>query len=189
MRPLAVPDELVGPEGLMGEGVEVSEATARLNLALASGAVRSHCGWQLSRGRVEGKRLRLVAGWGGVLWLPTQHLVSVDALAVDGRPALAPTAYAYDEDGRVELAGIWWGARRAVVSYTEGYTDDSYELAAIKGVVLSAAARLCENPTAERSYTIGAEAVVAAGAGEDVISLLAKGERLQLEPYRLVVLA
>lgn len=203
-RPFAVPSELV----TYGEsaGLEISEDAARLSLALASAAVRTFVGWRLSAGRTVAKRVRALTPGARCLWLPTLHLRGIVSLApvVLGQP-LPPlvenVGFTWEEEGRVDLlwrggAATWGGAFQSgatfVATYDDGYLEDHPAIDTAKGVCLAAAARLCDNPTSVRSLseTTGGEttATVSAGAGDDVISLLARGERKQLEPYQLPVL-
>jgi hypothetical protein len=189
VRPFAVPDDL---RKFIADD-SVPEETARLHIASASGAVRSFCQWGVSAGVTEGLRLRSVTG-ARSLWLPTLHLRAVTLLAdAAGTPLVYPQDYSWETHGRINIAR-WtrtFGPQAGVfvVSYADGYPDDHPVIDHVRGIVLAAAARLLENPTALRSWTTGAESATAAGGGGDVVSILAREERTQLESLRLPVLA
>lgn len=187
MKPFAVPADLRA----FVQDDSVPEDTARLHIATASGAVRSFCGWGLSAGVTEGQRIRSTGA--GNLWLPTLYLRAVTLLA-DARGGVLsyPADYDWEPHGRIHL--LSWTRTRGVdsgvfvVSYADGFPDDHPIIDHIRGIVLAAAARLLENPTALRSWTTGAESATAGGGGGDLISILAREERTQLEPWRLPVL-
>lgn len=181
-EPFATPAELRAWLQLDTTELPDTDATALLVLKVASGAVRAFCQWHVSAETVTAKRIRSR----GVrsLWLPTLWLRQVTALSMDG-VAVSSDDYDWGEEGRIELLRSWWRDATFEVSYEHGYEEPHAALDAVKGVVLSAAARLRDNPTFHRSETSGGEAVVAAGGAMDVVSLLADGERLQLHPYQL----
>lgn len=179
-KPFAVPSEL--RSWLQVDEADLPEATAVLVLAVASGAIRTFCGWNVAAEYVAEKRIRSR----GVrsLWLPTLHLRQVTALTMGG-VAVATDDYDWEEEGRILLLRSWWQDTTFEVSYHHGYLDDHPAIDTVRGVALSAAARLKDNPTFHRSETSGSEAVVAAGGSTDIVSLLAEGEKLQLHPYQL----
>lgn len=181
-EPFATPVELRNWLQLEQAELPDTDPTALLVLKVASGAVRTFCQWHVSAEVVTAKRIRSR----GVrsLWLPTLWLRQVTALTMDG-VAVSQADYAWGEEGRVELLRSWWRDATFEVSYEHGFEEPHPALDTMKGVVLSAAARLRDNPTFHRSETSGGEAVVAAGGALDVVSLLAEGERLQLHPYTL----
>lgn len=184
--PFAVPSEL---SAFMGE--EIPEETARLNLAVVSGAIRSYCGWSVSAETVVDQRVRCHSGARSI-WLPTLYLRSVETLAYSATygalSLLAGTQFEWTTEGRVSLLFGWQTGGEYVCSYSHGYLDTHPAIETCKGVCLSAAARATDNPLSRRSEATGAESFVAAGAGADVIAMLAQGERGQLDPYRLPVL-
>lgn len=167
------------------DATALPDATADQALSALSAAVRSYCSWTLSEETVTDLKVRSR----GVrsLWLPTLHLTDVTALA-QGAVALSSADYEWVEEGRIELLRRWWQDATFTVSFTHGYADGSVVLDMVKGVVLSAAARVVDNPASHRSETSSGESVVAAGAGEDVVSLLSAGEKKQLQPHALPVL-
>lgn len=178
-RPFAVPSELVD---FMRE--PVPEATAKLNLAIASGSVRGYVHWCLSAEFAENKRVRVQPGQRSI-WLPTLNLRSVVSLLSGAVPLVEVTHFDWFDEGRITLRSGAYTSTVYTVSYHHGYLDDHPAVAVAKGVVLNAAARLCDNPTSHRSESTGSEAVVAAGAGGDVVSVLSEGERRQLDPWAL----
>lgn len=181
-KPFAVPSELFA---FMQD--EVDEETARLNLALISGAIRSYCNWSVTAEKVVGQRVRCHTN-SRSLWLPTLHLRSVEALSFGTSALLADRQFEWTEEGRILLLFGWQVGGTYTVSYSHGYLDTDPAIDTVKGVCLSAAARITDNPLSRRSEATGAESFVAAGAGADVIAMLAQGERAQLDAFRLPVL-
>lgn len=182
-RPFAVPSEL---SAFMQD--EVDEETARLNLALVSGAIRSYCNWTVTAEKVVGQRVRCHRD-SRSLWLPTLHLRSVESLSFGAVALLEEDRqFEWAEEGRIRLLFGWHVGGTYTVSYTHGYLDTDPAVDTVKGVCLSAAARITDNPLSRRSEATGAESFVAAGAGADVIAMLAQGERAQLDAYRLLAL-
>lgn len=163
----------------------VPEVTARQHIASASGAARLFCQWPLSA-VVATKRIRCTRA--GSLWLPTLHLREVRAVS-DSRGPLLGSEYEWDEDGLVRVLRRRWVARETyTVVFAHGYLDHSEEIKAIRGIVLSAAARLVENPTSQRAWATGSESASYAGGNSDLTAILTGGEKADLLPFQLPVL-
>lgn len=181
MRPLAVPQELRDHV----QDQTVPEETARLHLATASGAVRSFCQWSLSAETVVERRIRPARTLGS-LWLPTLWLRAVTAVVTPSGASLPANEYDWVEHGQVMLTRTIFVRGPYRVSYEHGYLDSSAEMDSIKGVVLGAAARLLDNPFSLRSWATGSESATMAGGNSDVVGVLSREDRKQLEPYVLV---
>lgn len=178
MRPFAVPADL----RTFVQDETVPEETARQKLAIASGAVRSFCGWPVSA-VTETKRIRATNAQS--LWLPTLHLRGVSSITLAGQ---ALTGFDFTDEGQV-LLGRWYYTRGPyVVTFDHGWLDDSYQIETVRGVVLSCASRLLDNPNSYRSWTTGSESVTAAGGGSDIIGVLADGEKTQIADFVIPVL-
>lgn len=95
-------------------------------LAAASTRIRNECGWhvypQISNldYRVRGQR-------GHHLWLPTTHLVTVDALTVGGVTVDVDELLWFD-DGRVDYFD-WHGLAR--ITFTHGFDEPPADLVAL----------------------------------------------------------
>jgi hypothetical protein len=59
----------------------------------------------------------------------------------------------------------------------------------VKGICLSLAGRLYDNPTALRSYTVGGVSETYAGSAGALGPGLTNDEKIDLAPYRLAVVA
>lgn len=183
MKPFAVPSELAA---YMQS--DVSEATALLHLATASGAVRAFCRWEVG---AEQKQFSLrvgAKGHGCTIWLPTMYLREVLSVTL-GSTELSPSDYTWEPEGCVDLFR-WPGGlpAQATILANHGYLDTDPRIAMVKGIVLAAAARLCDNPLGNRSETTGGESVTMAGSGSDLIGALSDAERGQLALIRLTEL-
>lgn len=155
---------------------------ARVALTIASNAMRAYCGWQLSRSVVVGEVF--TGNNRPALWLRTLYLVSIDAVTENG-VALSTAGYTFTRYGRVTRT-VWGGWNGSVVlSYTHGYAEGSYEATVLQGVCLTAAARIPENPSGRRSWTVGGESAAMAGTGTEVMAALSLDEKQQLDPFRL----
>lgn len=134
----------------------VDPAPADLAIAGASGTIRAHCGWVISR---ETDVTLYVAGTGSpVLSLPTLMLLDVTEVRVDG-DVIDPAAYAWARRGQI-LRGVpqsparplWTAWSRVEVDCTHGY-DPIPD--AVKLVALSKAALHYSNPETVRVATTG----------------------------------
>lgn len=177
-RPFAVPSELVS---FMQE--DVPEDTARLNLQVASAAVRGHVRWCLAGEFVDAQRVRVQPGQQSI-WLPTLHLRSVVLLLAGAVPLVDGSQFDWYTEGRVTLRTGVWASTVYTISYHHGFLDDHEAIGVAKGVVLAAAARLCDNPKSHGSESSGGESMVADSAG----LVLSEGDRKQLDPWVLPVL-
>ncbi len=122
-----------------------------LVLAGASGAVRSHCGWDLSR---ETRTFTVDGAGGVVLTLPTLHLVSVSAVRIDGLPlnlAVPPMPIVHPR-GQLIWAGSWPANAVIEVDAVHGY-DEIPDV--IRLVTLTIAARIVNNPDSVRTASVG----------------------------------
>lgn len=181
MKPFAVPSELAAYMQ-----AEVPEATARLHLQTASGAVRSFCRWSVAAEETTfSLRSRGGRGHGASLWLPTLYLRDVASVRVNST-LLAEADYIWEPEGCIELFRMPGGLPASVsVNASHGYLDTDPRLSTVKGVVLAAASRLVDNPLGNRSETTGGESVTMAGSGSDLIAVLSGTEREQLAPIQL----
>jgi len=167
---------------------DVDLETAKQALDLVSGAIRGLCGWSISQESVTGLR---VSGLGRKsLWLPTLHLTSVDSVVEDGVALTEGVHFDWTSNGRLLRNRSWSASVRSItVAFTHGYPAGHAVLDSVAGVCLSAAARLVDNPTSRRSGQLGPEAWTAAGPGDEVVSILARGECAQLAPWTLPMVA
>lgn len=166
MDPLATQSEL---ETHLQRDVE--EAGAELALALASGAVRAFCGWDLAR---ETATLQADGDGSPILSLPTLHLVDVTAVTVDDVEVdlnlLDRDRIVWSKKGQLYRASGW--PRFCVVSadVVHGY-DPVPDL--VKLVTLDLAARRLSNPEALVSATVSSvtKTWASSGSGPTLSSL------------------
>lgn len=165
----------------------VDTASAQLALDVASGVIRSFCGWPISEETVTDKTLD---GPGGrSIWLPTLRLTAVGAVVENGNSLAVTTDFDWTSYGRLIRNGCWPAtARSVVVTYTHGYATVPAD---VKGACLALAGRLFTNPGAGgalRAFTntVGGvtESKTFAGTSGDA-SMLTATELTQLGPYRL----
>lgn len=160
---------------------EVDTATATLQLAAASQAIRDYCGWSITEETVTGAVLD--AAGSRSIWLPTLLLTAVGPVVELGVTLTALDDYDWTRYGRLLRSKRWPNqARSVVVTYTHGYSvaPDS-----VKGVCLAMAGRIYNNPLGAKSQTAGpfsqSFAVPLSGAvGSPLLEELA-----QLGPYKL----
>lgn len=130
----------------------IETATATLALAVASSAIRTHCGWSIEEEDVDA----VLDGTGErSLWVPTLKLTAVGSVVVDGDTLVAGTDYDWTSYGKLIRAGRWPNTPRSVtISYTHGY-ETLPEV--VKGACLIAAAIMYRNPEfhSSRSETMG----------------------------------
>lgn len=123
---------------------------AALAVAGASGIVRSHCRWNISR--EEAVTFKVDGSGTTVLSLPTLHITDVTAVTVDGETVDLDDVY-WLSRGQLHREQGWPRWARADVECDSGYTDIPD---VIKIVALSLAARYIGNPQALKSATVGA---------------------------------
>lgn len=176
--PFASVEEL---EAAMQRGVP--RATALLNLQRASGAIRSKTHWTVSR-EVVVDEVNNTGRGRELLWLPTLHLVSIEAVVEGGLTLTDGVHFAWEETGTVYRNGYWPGKVNSVaVSYTHGYPEGHHHLLTCKDICLAVAARMTGNPLRHSSETTGSESWVAGVAQAE--AALSSGEIAQLEPFTL----
>jgi len=162
------------------QGVDAADAQAALDTV--SGAIRSYCHWVVSREVVTGAKLS-PAGRRRV-WLPTMALVSVEAVVEDGVTLAAGVDFDFDSTGLLLRAGRWTTTMNGLlVSYTHGYAFTDWQLQAVRGVCLSAAARHVGNPGGHRSETRGPFSWTVGGSGDDAGSPLTAADHTVLDPF------
>lgn len=182
MDPLASVDQL---QDAM-QRTNLGRDAALSALTRASGAIRGHCHWNLSRQTVTGYVPRAARRYTQDLWLPTLYLVSVDAITISGVPLVPLVDYDWDSHGKVKLASYWPSTFRAVsITYTDGFAAESSEMETIRDVCIAAAARLTGNPLARVSEQTGSEGWQVAAAQVEEGSTLTRGERDTLAQWVL----
>lgn len=141
----------------------INAAGATLALAVASGAITSHCGWAIAEEDVS----EVIDGSGErSIWLPTLKLTAVASVKVGGVTLVAGTDYDWTSYGKLIRSGCWPNTPRSVeVNYTHGYEDVPD---VVKGACLIVASTMYRNPEflSSRSETMGpfAESVGYSGA-------------------------
>lgn len=128
----------------------VDPTQAEQALALASGAVRAFCGWDIAR---ESTTLTAEGSGTVVVSLPTLHLVAVSEVRVNGVALdIDPIQWAWTSRGQLLRAGGWPRYAQIEVDCTHGF-DPIPDL--IKLVVLEHAARADSNPEGLIAATVG----------------------------------
>jgi hypothetical protein len=166
---------------------DLDTATATLALAVASDRIRDHVGWSITQ---ETGAVFTLDGTGtNSLWLPTQLLTAVTSVVENGITLTVVTQFDWTTYGRlIRQYRCWTDKMRSVVAtITHGYAPGAAELDNAKGVCLSLAARVYDNPTALRSYTVGGVSETYAGSAEALSPGLSDDEKRDLVPYRLPV--
>jgi hypothetical protein len=169
---------------------DLDTATATLALETVTGWIQDYLGQRVTQ--VTNETVTLDGGE-RVLYLPQRPVVSVGAVTT--------TDYLGDTETPVLGADyrvrgyrlIWSGYGRVwpevvTVTYSHGY-GSSIVPQGIRGVCLSAAARMYQNPESLRSETVGGVSWTAAGSGVDLGPGLTDAERLTLSAYRAVTIA
>lgn len=133
---------------------EVDEGPAALAVAGASGAVRSHCRWDISR---EDAAFTVAGSGTRVLNLPTLHLVDVLAVRLDDGTELVRGGgngeYLWVKRGQMYRSAAWPGPFRHVeVQCVHGY-DPVPDV--VRLVTLTIAAREYTNPMRLRDASVG----------------------------------
>lgn len=160
---------------------DLDEAAARQALEGASGDVRTHCGWFLSRQTVTGFVPRIKC-WTRAFWLPSLHVVSVEQVVVNEVVLVEGTDYGWTDYGRVYRPWFgYWTELPVTVDFTHGYDTDDYRMDTVRRVVLAAAARRLGNPAAHTAETTGRESWTAGQASAG----LTDDEKADLGPITL----
>lgn len=121
-------------------------------VANAQGVIRRYCGWHVAPEVTE--TLTLDGSGSRSLWLPTLHVLSIDAITDEG-VAVNSDDYDWSSDGYVyRRAGVCWSSRprQIAVTLTHGFTDIPPELV---GVAVSIAARRGSSPAGVRREAAG----------------------------------
>lgn len=135
----------------------VEAATARLALTRASDKVRSVCGWVVSRTVVTAEVQPPMTRWSHRLFLPTLHLVSVEAVVENGVTLVEGVDFAVEPSGILYRHSGYWATRGVTVSYTHGYAPEDYRYGLARDVALSIAADRVSNPSRHASEQVGSE--------------------------------
>lgn len=168
---------------------DVDADTGTLALELASGVVRGHVGWSITR---EAGAELLAEGsepWRGVLHVPTLHLVAVTGITIDGEvvdldayvPRFRRRGTVWTEPGYPFVTAR---ANEVVVTVTHGHLECPDD---VRAVVLAAARRcLSAGQVPAFQTTLGpfSEGLQPAPAGLSAPTLW-PGEEAILERYRL----
>jgi hypothetical protein len=149
---------------------------AQTLLDVASGVVRTYCGWSISEEDVvdgvydaDGSRLLL---------LPTLYLTAVHEVLIDG---VAVTDFSWSQMGALSRDGRWpAGFRRVMATWGHGYTDTPAE---IKAIVFGLAQRGTTVRPGLRTRTVGAVTYQYADGASG--SALDEAEKSVLDRYRL----
>lgn len=167
---------------------DLDTATATLALEVVTGWIKDEIGQNLLS--VTSETITLDGGE-RIIYLPQRPVVSVEAVTTTDYLGTVETPV-LDSDYRVRGHRlIWSGYGRAwpeqvTITYTHGYATIPQ---GIRGVCLSAAARMYQNPDGLRSETVGGVSWTAAGSAVDVGPGLTDAEKLSLANYQPVMLA
>lgn len=139
MAAFATPTEL---QNWLQLGSAINSAAATLALDIASGSIRSFCGWSVSQETVTAEALD---GTGErSLWLPTLRLTAVASVVENGSTLTVVTDFDWTKYGRLIRSGCWpRTARSVVVTYTHGYATVPD---VVKGACLIVASVMYNNP-------------------------------------------
>lgn len=166
-------------------------------LAMASGVVRSYCGWAISQ--ESNVSVTLDCDGGFFVFLPSLYVTAVASVVINGTDdsgAAYPTPLATDWDWRTDGRLTWlrdvygWpsGGQRLTVTYSGGYATIPDE---VQAVTMSVAERLSQSSVIQsqlanvggiQTNTTYAQAVTA-GTG------LTDAEKAVLSRHRLLVAA
>jgi hypothetical protein len=124
---------------------ETDPAAGQLAVALASGAVRAYCGWDLAR---ETTTFHVTCDGSNLLTLPTLHLLAVDEIR--GVGVVDPSQYSYSRKG--QIWGCWKYGAEYEIDVVHGY-EPIPDL--IKLVTLDLASKRLTNPESLMSATVG----------------------------------
>lgn len=95
---------------------------AKAIAALATDAVRDYCGWRVAKTATE--TITLASRGTRTIFLPSLHIVSIDAVIENGVTVAAGDGYDWDEAGILHRVGRrrWHAGRRTVeVTLTHGH--------------------------------------------------------------------
>ncbi|MEX1078885.1 MAG: hypothetical protein WED09_07240 [Homoserinimonas sp.] len=152
-------------------------------LKAATQLIRNYCGWRIADQAAEDIWLDRLSG--PALFLPSLHVVSVDALVVDGVTA-DTSDLKWLSDGR--LSAPYWVpvGQSAKVTITHGLTAAPPEIVSL---TLQVAARALGSPLGIVREQAGAVSVTYSQAGFNIAggSVLLPHEKLQLDgsPYKI----
>ncbi len=146
-------------------------------LQLASGAVRTHCGWNLTR---EDITFHAEGDGGANLNLPTGHLAEITEIRING-VVLDPQLYYWSRKGQVWHAPGWPRYRSIEVDATHGF-ETAPDVITL--VTLDIAAKQLLNPTGLASVTVGPVSRTWATAGQNT-GMLTKLHEALLERYSI----
>lgn len=148
----------------------------------ASEAIRDYCGWHIAPCLTE--TITLDGNGHHKIFLPTRHLVEVDALTIDGKK-IAPEEYRFSQAGWIALKNSCFPrAERAVtVTIKHGFSHAP----AVSAVAEAIIARAKMSPTGNIiSQRAGTQSVSFASSGGQVIGFgLLQAEKELLNPYRV----
>lgn len=138
------------------------EHQACLAMAVASAAVRNHCGWPISEHTAD----VVVDGDGGqILQLPCLHLTDVDAVEIHGRSV---HDWMWSATGQLHRAAGWPAGFRSVrVVYTAGYGLVPDEVVA----VVCTLASMASTPSGVAGWTVGGQTVTFTQGGSSAASV------------------
>lgn len=186
MANLATATELAA---LLQRDLDTSSATQAV--AQASAIVRRHCKQNIDSQTYTSVKLPIEPldhTW--AVALPQRPVTAVSAVSVNGTPYVADTDYAWNGFAPyIRLAKRTWTTAAfqdepvATVTYTAGFAVVPED---VKAVVLAVAARIYDNPTGLRSYSIDDHSEGYAGADDDLAGVaLLRSEKSLLRDYRL----
>jgi hypothetical protein len=118
------------------------------------------------------------------LWLPERPVTAVTSVTILGVPLVSGTDSTLIGASRLRAKRwtYWPTDDPVVVTYNHGYATADQTL---RGVVLSAAARIINNPASMRGENVGSVSWQAAGVGRDTGTAgLLLSEQAALAPYR-----
>lgn len=127
---------------------ELPPDVAALALTGASGAVRSYCGWNLSR---ESTTLIGEGNGGAILTLPTLHLVSIEEVRIDGDD-VDLAGVVVTRRGQLRRKLLWPLDSTVEVDCVHGYDETSD---VVRLVTLTLAARIVNNPENAKTAAVG----------------------------------
>ena len=165
---------------------DVDTATATLALNIATGKIRDECGWSITQ--EVGAVVTLDGEGERALWLPSLLVTAVASVVENGITLTVVTQFDWTPYGKLIRVGRCWTCkpRSVVVTFTHG---EATAPDTVKGISLSLAGRLYDNPGGLRSYSVGAVSETFAGSSKDLGPGLTESEKEDLASYRLPVLA
>lgn len=170
------------------------DPTALLLLELARGVVRARARQHFDY--VADDVITIDAPASGLILLPERPVLEVSEVVLDGDTLTVLDEWDWNRAGHLTRPGdrATWGLptfRTVTVTYTHGYADGSAETTLIpddvRAVVLAAAARAWQSPTAVAQESIGGYSVTYLRDSNGVF--LSEGEGEILDRYRVEGLA